>query len=464
MKALKTFLLLSFISSTIILFAQQSGGGEFVFNKSHLPCLTESQRSQIIKKLEENTQQLKRENKLRPTNKQNANPLFIWPVKKAAHVTYNEVWAISNYVDHNPAYPNQITDYNGGTRSYDTYGGYNHQGTDIFIWPYSWKLFDENGLEVIAAAKGQIIYKHDGEFDMNCAFNDSQWNAIYIQHDDGSIAWYGHFKTGSLTDKHPGDMVAQGEYLGIVGSSGNSTGPHLHFEVYKRTPFNYDNLIDPYSGPSNNWNDVSWWQNQKPYRNPKINALTTNSNPPVFDDCPAIEIPNEQNAFSTNSLVYFTVLLKDQFNQSFDLKVYKPNNSLYFNWHKDLPDDYAASYWWYSGYTDNTEGEWRVECTLSTGEVVNHYFTVDKDLSINKYSLNNASIYPNPLKDYLFVSASTRVNTLIIRDFLGKRVFEYNEAFVGTKKLPVKFLPKGLYFVTLLDKDANALTFKLIKE
>ena len=38
-----------------------------------------------------------------------------------------------------------------------------------------------------------------------------------FMHADGSIAWYGHMKSGSLTEKQ--DTVAQGEYLGIIGSS-----------------------------------------------------------------------------------------------------------------------------------------------------------------------------------------------------------------------------------------------------
>ena len=50
-------------------------------------------------------------------------------------------------------------------------------------------------------------------------------------HADGSVAWYGHMKAGSLTNKAVGQTVSSGEYLGIVGSSGNSTGPHLHFGI-----------------------------------------------------------------------------------------------------------------------------------------------------------------------------------------------------------------------------------------
>ena len=45
------------------------------------------------------------------------------------------------------------------------------------------------------------------------------------------MAWYGHLKRGSVTPKVVGAPVAAGEYLGTGGRFGNSTGPHLHFEL-----------------------------------------------------------------------------------------------------------------------------------------------------------------------------------------------------------------------------------------
>ena len=79
----------------------------------------------------------------------------------------------------------------------------------------------EDWAQVVAAAPGTIVMKQDGFFDRECSLGARDWNAIYIQHSDGSVTWYGHLKAGSLTDKSAGDEVAAGEFLGIVGSSGN---------------------------------------------------------------------------------------------------------------------------------------------------------------------------------------------------------------------------------------------------
>ena len=62
--------------------------------------------------------------------------LFDWPLKQASGVTDPGYYGISNFVDQDTAFPGKVLDYNCGTRSYDQSSGYNHQGTDIFTWPF----------------------------------------------------------------------------------------------------------------------------------------------------------------------------------------------------------------------------------------------------------------------------------------------------------------------------------------
>jgi murein DD-endopeptidase MepM/ murein hydrolase activator NlpD len=75
------------------------------------------------------------------------------------------------------------------------------------------------GRPVLAAAGGQVTYAGwDGPYGQR----------IEITHLDGTKTWYAHLSAINVDD---GSFVAAGETLGLVGSTGNSSGPHLHFEV-----------------------------------------------------------------------------------------------------------------------------------------------------------------------------------------------------------------------------------------
>ena len=53
-------------------------------------------------------------------------------------------------------------------------------------------------------------------------------NCIIIDHGGGLSSLYGHLDTVLVAS---GDLVLGGEVIGTVGSTGNATGPHLHFEI-----------------------------------------------------------------------------------------------------------------------------------------------------------------------------------------------------------------------------------------
>jgi peptidoglycan hydrolase-like protein with peptidoglycan-binding domain len=99
-------------------------------------------------------------------------------------------------------------------------GGHRHQGLDFPV-PY--------GTRVGAAGRGTTIYA-----DYNYG---GYGNLVVIQHRLGFTTWYAHLS--SITS-WVGEKVVGGTRIGFVGSTGYSTGPHLHFEVRR-----YDTPIDP---------------------------------------------------------------------------------------------------------------------------------------------------------------------------------------------------------------------------
>jgi murein DD-endopeptidase MepM/ murein hydrolase activator NlpD len=141
-----------------------------------------------------------------------------------------------------------------------TYGG--HRGTDIGIGGFGPMA---EGRPVLAAADGEVVSTHDGEPDMctsgTCGGGSGYGNHVVVQHADGKRTIYAHFKTFTVLVQ-PGQSVACGQPLGEVGSSGNSTGPHLHFET--RAEAAYATADDPFSGPCGG--PVSWWLSQGGYQ------------------------------------------------------------------------------------------------------------------------------------------------------------------------------------------------------
>lgn len=86
-----------------------------------------------------------------------------------------------------------------------------------------------SGAGVYAAGPGIVEVAYRGcAINSNCGpANSGLGNSIAIKHDNGRYSWYGH-----MTEVYPaeGQRVATGEQIGTVGSTGVSTGPHLHYE------------------------------------------------------------------------------------------------------------------------------------------------------------------------------------------------------------------------------------------
>jgi murein DD-endopeptidase MepM/ murein hydrolase activator NlpD len=81
----------------------------------------------------------------------------------------------------------------------------------------------------IAAPEGTPVYcATDGVVDF-CGFKPHLGNVIYIRHHHKNlITIYGHLRSCTITRNA---LVQKGQLLGLVGTTGKSTGPHLHFEV-----------------------------------------------------------------------------------------------------------------------------------------------------------------------------------------------------------------------------------------
>lgn len=108
------------------------------------------------------------------------------------------------------------------------HGGFSHQDEAN---RYAVDLIVAEGTAVLAARAGVVTEAsggfREGGADPRLA---SRANVIRVLHDDGSMALYAHLQEGGVYVR-AGDRVNLGQVIGRAGSTGFSTGPHLHFAV-----------------------------------------------------------------------------------------------------------------------------------------------------------------------------------------------------------------------------------------
>lgn len=97
------------------------------------------------------------------------------------------------------------------------------------IHPITGQKKTHTGMD-IASNQGTAVYASDGGTVTLAGWNGGYGNCIMIDHGNGYVTLYGHLSSISVSK---GQSVTQGATIGAVGSTGNSTGPHLHFEVLK---------------------------------------------------------------------------------------------------------------------------------------------------------------------------------------------------------------------------------------
>lgn len=137
-----------------------------------------------------------------------------------------------------------------------------HDGSD-YLLDGGFDTMDAGSTSVIAAAEGVVVSVEDGHYDrchgtlggdVDCDGHAGIANHVVLEHATGDLSRYWHLKKDSVAVE-VGQQVACGEHLGLVGSSGNSSTPHLHFEVEHA-----GRAVDPYAG---DWSQPeTWWIEQ----------------------------------------------------------------------------------------------------------------------------------------------------------------------------------------------------------
>ena len=437
--------------------------GSFAQNtnaENHEPCITLEQYEVLEKQLAES-------HKMFPVNARNGKVEVValeWPVKATSNLHDCSFYRVAAYVDHDPA-AGPIKDFSGGTNTYD-----GHRGTDIATWPFNFIKMDNDLVEVVAAAGGTIAAVHDGEFDRNCGSNNLTANYIMITHSDGSTALYWHMKKNSVTTKKVGDKVVVGEKLGVVGSSGSASGPHLHFEVWSGN--DVSTRIDPFYGTSNVLNNVAWWANQKPVKETEIVKAYVAITDAIFPACPTTETSNESTAFvtpfqgpgMTAGYAKFYIFIRDEVNGLVgNMSILNPDNSAFASWTYTSSSNTGSRTFAWSKKIPTVPGKYTFKADYN-GKVCSSTFDIVLPTGIeNLENVNGISIYPNPSTGK-FTVFSTIENAPILTVFnpMGEKVFESNLTDSQTE-IQIES-GKGIYYYQLKNTLTIVDTGKLMVE
>lgn len=166
-----------------------------------------------------------------------SNISYWWPIGSSETRTENGV----TYADGEPV--GYVVTSEFGIRN-DPYAGNKASHSGLDIAPLSG---DYGTVNVIAAKSGTVIRVNNDPTCESNSLNEScngsgYGNYVEIEHQDGNTTLYGHMHKNTITVS-VGDIVDQGQVIGKVGSSGRSTGMHLHFEVRENSiavnPLNY---------------------------------------------------------------------------------------------------------------------------------------------------------------------------------------------------------------------------------
>jgi murein DD-endopeptidase MepM/ murein hydrolase activator NlpD len=173
---------------------------------------------------------------------------YLWQAAKGGKTSKNNPWGATDVSKYSSSKSDAVNPVEGGTissgfgsrSSFATSNGKssstNHKAIDIAA---------PAGTAVKAAMGGKITLVYKGDY-------GGYGNTVEIDHGNGIITKYHHMLDGSLEGLSVGQEVKAGQQIGKVGSTGNSTGPHLDFQVQKDGDFvDPRNYIPGYGAGSN---------------------------------------------------------------------------------------------------------------------------------------------------------------------------------------------------------------------
>ena len=347
--------LASFLSSIPMGFAQDrmGGGGP----PPSVPCISAQERTIIEQTISSHRQ---RKATWTPRGPLAPRPFPFYPL---GGTLYGDLFT-NNFNDLDPT--GGILDWDCTDFTYDS-----HDATDVDL-----RTFGEQaiGVPIFAALDGEVIATHDGEDDMHTSCSGIA-NYVIIDHGGGRYCYYWHMKKNSVAVS-VGQLLHAGDPIGLVASSGCSTGPHLHFATYD--DFGATS-VEPYEGPCQP--DNSQWITQTPIeRNMYLRDFNVTN--VLIENYPGLptDMPRTGTFVSGVRAVSFWInLMNMPASSTWRVRYRRPDSTIALdtgtvNFGNPF---YRWSWWWWRYNVNlNAVGTWNILLDINGQTIVTAPFTV----------------------------------------------------------------------------------------
>ncbi|MEO6831328.1 MAG: peptidoglycan DD-metalloendopeptidase family protein [Chitinophagaceae bacterium] len=366
-----------------------------------------------------------------------AQPRFISPIAGV----YGKQYIIVNYVDW--AADTFFKDNHCGSKTYDS-----HEGTDFAIRDFAAM---DSGVAVNAVDNGRVIFVQDGLFDREktSVLSKKLGNYIGITHAGKLQTYYGHLRKNSILVK-VGDSVIAGQKIGLVGSSGNSESPHLHFELW----YDSTNYIDPFSGPCGH--DSTYWITEPKYDTSYASWTAGMTNFICTLDTLEEGLKNRDTFYASDpAITYWNLQYGLRKGDSLRIDWIAPNSNLWFRYGYELSRDWW--YYYYSSYinapTTGVPGKWTAKLYRNNVLVASRsFYFFNRPSSVNEMTQTQSGTWfaTYAVSDFV-VNTFDKKGEISIFNLQGKLLVSA-KANSGETRVNGAELPTGIYLVVFDEK------------
>ncbi|HEX7810242.1 MAG TPA: M23 family metallopeptidase [Thermoanaerobaculia bacterium] len=262
-----------------------------------------------------------------------------------------------------------------------------HSGHDPYIRSFAEQ---EIGVPVFAVRDGLVIDVRDGQPDQNTVADPAfKTNYIVLRHNDDQVTQYAHLRRNSITAQ-VGDTVTAGTQIGLVGSSGASTAPHIHFEA-RVGDVSYEPLAGPCRAGRNYFDENPGVADDPMILGAMFSASTfENLRPAPYADA----TPTGTFAMGPRTIYFRTELANVGASTTYSLSLAQPSgvSATVSNGVLTKYDASLSSAWWGIDVNLDRTGTWLLRLDVNNGRQI---FTMPFTVVANSSEIVNRP--PNPV-------------------------------------------------------------------